>query len=98
LGSGQIFIWSIKDDLKCIKSTQEIHECYYSGLFLIKNDYFVSGPYCKTFKIWSAKEPYECFKVFNEDSDITLIFVTRNNRIITFTYGQKNFNVWVPSV
>jgi WD40 repeat protein len=91
---GEIKIWSIKENIQCIK-TRNSEKKHYVYLRLLGNDFMVSR--ClNEFKVCDV-ENYECVKTFQEDSPIKGLTVTGYNSIITRT-DYKKVNLWKISV
>jgi WD40 repeat protein len=87
---GEIKIWSIKENIQCIK-TRNSEKKHYVYLRLLGNDFIVSR--ClNEFKIWDV-ENYECVKTFEEEKPIKGMTVTGDNSIIT-GLDNKKVNLW----
>jgi WD40 repeat protein len=93
---GMIKIWSIANDIKCIKSFEAHSSANKICLELLGNDYFVTtSGHGKCFKIWNAKAPYDCVKVYQESSKITNFVVIKDMKILTFSNATKvKINFW----
>jgi hypothetical protein len=91
-----IKIWSIKDDFRCLK-TINAHWDIINSLKLIRNNYIITPSSEKKFKIWNAKEPYECLGDYKEDSEINNLLVMKNSLIVTAT-NDKKINIWKSNI
>jgi hypothetical protein len=91
-----IKIWSIKDDFKCLK-TINAHWDIINSLKLIGNNYIITPSSEKNFKIWNARDPYECIGGYKENSEINNLLVTKNSIILTAT-NDKNINIWKSNI
>jgi WD40 repeat protein len=90
---GEIKIWSIKEDIQCIKTIIAYEGiCWGVYLNLLGNDFMISRIGDHEFKIWDLKT-YQCLKTYEEDSRIRELIVTKNNEIITITESNE-VNVW----
>jgi WD40 repeat protein len=59
-GTKTIKIWKCDNDYKDIQCTHTLngHTGYINTLYLVNNDYILSGSYDKTIKVWDIKNGY----------------------------------------
>lgn len=89
---GEIKIWSITPEIKCIK-TIFAHENCEKNIFinLLEKDLIISRS-SEIIKIWDLKN-YNCLQTYKEDSSIRRLIITKNDNIITATNDDK-VNIW----
>jgi WD40 repeat protein len=91
-----IKIWKCDNDYKDIQYTYTLtgHTGYSNTLYLVNNDYIISGSYDTTIKVWDIKNGYQCINtLIGHNNAISSLLILNNNRLIS-TSWDKTIRLW----
>jgi WD40 repeat protein len=86
-GTYQIIkIWKCDNDYKDIQYTHTLkgHLSFINTLYLVNNDYILSGSDDKTIKVWDIKNDYQCMNTLTgHNGGIVSLLILDNSRLIS---------------